>query len=48
MSTDALVSLAGPISEEGGPGLFLRIIVVASFVGVGLLAWVLLRAGRKS
>ncbi|MFD9592907.1 hypothetical protein ACFWA9_09105 [Kitasatospora sp. NPDC059973] len=48
MSTSALVSLAGPISTESGPGLFLRIIVVASFVGVGLLAWVLLRAGRNN
>ncbi|WP_327676844.1 hypothetical protein [Kitasatospora sp. NBC_00458] len=48
MSTEALVSLAAPISGEDGPGLFLRIIVVASFVGVGLLAWLLLRAGRKS
>ncbi|MFI6847429.1 hypothetical protein OG535_13430 [Kitasatospora sp. NBC_00085] len=48
MSTDALVSLAGPISTENGPGLFLRVIVVASFVGVGLLAWILLRAGRNN
>ncbi|MFC9327807.1 hypothetical protein [Kitasatospora sp. NPDC057015] len=48
MSPDTLVTLAAPISSETGPGLFLRVIVVASFVGVGLLAWVLLRAGRKS
>ncbi|MGW4898150.1 hypothetical protein ACWEQL_38800 [Kitasatospora sp. NPDC004240] len=48
MTTDALVSLAEPISGEAGPGLFLRIIVVASFVGVGLLAWILLRAGRSN
>ncbi|GGV06457.1 MULTISPECIES: hypothetical protein [Streptomycetaceae] len=48
MSPDTLVTLAGPISTEAGPGLFLRVVVVASFVGVGLLAWVLLRAGRKS
>ncbi|MFF2038865.1 hypothetical protein ACFVVX_00415 [Kitasatospora sp. NPDC058170] len=48
MPTDALVSLAGPISTESGPGIFLRVVVVGSFVGVGLLAWVLLRAGRKS
>ncbi|MER7707866.1 hypothetical protein ACFXAF_04395 [Kitasatospora sp. NPDC059463] len=48
MSTAALASLAAPISAENGPGLFLRIIVVASFVGVGLLAWILLRAGRNN
>ncbi|MCX4685541.1 hypothetical protein OG401_14675 [Kitasatospora purpeofusca] len=48
MSTAAFVSLATPISGENGPGLFLRIILIASFVGVGLLAWILLRAGRNS
>ncbi|WP_328956846.1 hypothetical protein [Kitasatospora purpeofusca] len=48
MSTAALVSLAAPISGEDGPGIFLRIILIASFVGVGLLAWILLRAGRNS
>lgn len=48
MSPDTLVSLAGPISTESGPGLFLRFIVVGSFVGVGLLAWILLRAGRNN
>ncbi|CAN3980619.1 hypothetical protein WN990_23555 [Kitasatospora purpeofusca] len=48
MSTAALVSLATPISGENGPGLFLRIILISSFVGVGLLAWILLRAGRNS
>ncbi|MEV0194182.1 hypothetical protein ACIPYS_00435 [Kitasatospora sp. NPDC089913] len=48
MSTAALVSLAAPISGEDGPGLFLRIILIASFVGVGLLAWILLRAGRNN
>ncbi|WP_316521422.1 hypothetical protein [Kitasatospora brasiliensis] len=47
MSTDALVSLAAPISDESGPGLFLRIIVVASFVGVGLLVWIMARAFKK-
>ncbi|MEU9080146.1 hypothetical protein ACFYUY_03850 [Kitasatospora sp. NPDC004745] len=46
MSTDALVSLATPISNEAGPGIFLRIIVVASFVGVGLLVWIMARAFR--
>ncbi|CAM5352327.1 hypothetical protein ACIG0C_27195 [Kitasatospora aureofaciens] len=46
MSTEALVSLAAPISDEAGPGLFLRIIVVASFVGIGLLVWIMARAFR--
>ncbi|MEU8919335.1 hypothetical protein AB0D10_00140 [Kitasatospora sp. NPDC048545] len=46
MSTDALVSLASPISDEAGPGLFLRIIVIASFVGIGLLVWLMARAFR--
>ncbi|MFD8702466.1 hypothetical protein ACFV1W_07575 [Kitasatospora sp. NPDC059648] len=46
MSTEALVSLAAPISDEPGPGLFLRIIVVASFIGIGLLVWVMARAFR--
>ncbi|MER8186347.1 hypothetical protein [Kitasatospora sp. NPDC094015] len=48
MSPATLAHLAGPISTESGPGLFLRIIVVASFVGVGLLAWLLVRAGRNN
>ncbi len=48
MSPATLVTLAAPVSSESGPGLFLRAIVVASFVGVGLLAWILLRAGRRS
>ncbi|MFG3227590.1 hypothetical protein ACGF07_22785 [Kitasatospora sp. NPDC048194] len=47
MSTDALVSLAAPISGEAGPGLFLRIIMIASFVGVGLLVWAMARAFRS-
>ena len=46
MSTEALVSLAAPISDEAGQGLFLRIIVVASFVGIGLLVWIMARAFR--
>ncbi|GLW53176.1 hypothetical protein [Kitasatospora phosalacinea] len=46
MSTAALVQLAGPISNENGPGLFLRFILIASFVGVGLMVWALARAGR--
>lgn len=48
MSPATLVNLAGPISTESGPGLFLRIVVVASIVGVGLLAWILVRAGRDN
>ncbi|MFF4378610.1 hypothetical protein ACIQI7_11865 [Kitasatospora sp. NPDC092039] len=48
MSTDTLVSLAAPISEEAGPGLFLRIIVVASFVGIGLLVWLMARAFKNN
>ncbi|WP_198042300.1 hypothetical protein [Kitasatospora azatica] len=48
MSHAALVNLAGPVSNESGPGLFLRLIVIGSIVGVGLLAWVLLRAGRNN
>ncbi|MEV7175947.1 hypothetical protein [Kitasatospora sp. NPDC093679] len=46
MSPATLAHLAGPISNENGPGLFLRIIVIGSIVGVGLLAWILVRAGR--
>ncbi|MFF2076522.1 hypothetical protein ACFVXG_17410 [Kitasatospora sp. NPDC058162] len=46
MSTEALVSLAAPISDEAGPGLFLRIIVISSFVGIGLLVWIMARAFR--
>ncbi|MGA5822114.1 hypothetical protein ACPC54_30145 [Kitasatospora sp. NPDC094028] len=46
MSTDALVSLAAPISDDAGPGLFLRIIVVGSFVGIGLLVWIMAKAFR--
>ncbi|MFJ6616052.1 hypothetical protein ACIQOW_00500 [Kitasatospora sp. NPDC091335] len=48
MSTDTLVSLAAPISDEAGPGLFLRIIVVASFVGIGLLVWIMARAFKNN
>lgn len=48
MSTATLVQLAAPISTENGPGLFLRIVVIASIVGVGLLAWILVRAGRNN
>ncbi|GAA1267031.1 hypothetical protein GCM10009665_64930 [Kitasatospora nipponensis] len=48
MSPDALVNLAAPISSANGPGLFLRLIVLGSILGVGLLAWILLRAGRNN
>ncbi|MEV8095529.1 hypothetical protein [Kitasatospora sp. NPDC085879] len=48
MSPATLADLAGPISSENGPGLFLRIIVIGSIVGVGLLAWILVRAGRDN
>ncbi|MDH6125180.1 hypothetical protein [Kitasatospora sp. GP82] len=44
---DGLTQLAGPISTEPGPGLFLRIVLVASFVGVGLLVWIMARAFRN-
>ena len=46
MSPATLVNLAAPISSESGPGIFLRMIVLGSIIGVGLLAWILLRAGR--
>ncbi|MFG2904920.1 MULTISPECIES: hypothetical protein [unclassified Kitasatospora] len=48
MSTETLVSLAAPISDETGPGLFLRIIVIASFVGIGLLVWIMARAFKNN
>ncbi len=48
MSPATLVSLAGPISSGPGPGLFLRLVVLGSIVGVGLLAWILVRAGRNN
>lgn len=43
-----LVQLAGPVSTEPGPGLFLRIILISTVVGIGLLVWVLSRAGRNN
>ncbi|MFI5528611.1 hypothetical protein ACIA8O_08640 [Kitasatospora sp. NPDC051853] len=48
MNAATLAQLAGPISEEPGPGLFLRIVLVASVVGVGLLGWAIARANRNS
>ncbi|MCX4749022.1 hypothetical protein OG455_26520 [Kitasatospora sp. NBC_01287] len=47
MSPDALVNLAA-ISNGPGPGLFLRLIVLGSIIGVCLLAWILVRAGRDN
>ncbi|MDH6118744.1 hypothetical protein [Kitasatospora sp. GAS204B] len=47
MSPDALVNLAA-ISGGPGPGLFLRLVVLGSIVGVCLLAWILVRAGRDN
>lgn len=44
-TTTALQQLAA-ISNGSGPGMFLRIIVIASVVGVVLLAFVLLRGYR--
>ncbi|MFE9423385.1 hypothetical protein ACFYNO_10520 [Kitasatospora sp. NPDC006697] len=48
MSPAALVSLAGPISAGSGPGLFLRLIVVGSILGVLALVWILARANRDN
>ncbi|GAB2729673.1 hypothetical protein [Kitasatospora kifunensis] len=47
MSHADLVNLAA-ISGGPGPGLFLRLIVLGSIVGVCLLAWILVRAGRNN
>ncbi|WP_329564154.1 hypothetical protein [Kitasatospora sp. NBC_01266] len=47
MSPDALVNLAA-ISNGPGPGLFLRLVVFGSMIGVCLLAWILVRAGRDN
>lgn len=45
-TTTALQHLAA-ISNGAGPGMFLRIIVIAAVVGVVLLAFVLLRGYRE-
>ncbi|MFI9273798.1 hypothetical protein ACIGXM_24265 [Kitasatospora sp. NPDC052896] len=45
MSPEALVNLAA-ISNAPGPGLFLRLVVLGSMVGVCLLAWIMVRAHR--
>lgn len=43
---DSLIQLAA-ISNGSGPGVFLRVIVVAAVVGVVLMAWLLLRGYRN-
>ncbi|MGA5702217.1 hypothetical protein [Peterkaempfera bronchialis] len=48
MSPETLMMLARPISEEGGPGIFLRVVVIAAVVGVLLLVWAIARAGRDN
>ena len=45
-TTTALQQLAA-ISNGTGPGMFLRVIVIAAVVGVVLLAFVLLRGYRQ-
>jgi hypothetical protein len=45
-TTIALQQLAA-ISNGSGPGMFLRIIVIAAVVGVVLLAFILLRGYRE-
>ncbi|MHA6759906.1 hypothetical protein [Streptacidiphilus sp. PAMC 29251] len=45
-TTTALQQLAA-ISNGAGPGMFLRIIVIAAIVGVVLLAFILLRGYRE-
>jgi hypothetical protein len=45
-TTTALQQLAA-ISNGTGPGMFLRVIVIAAVVGVVLLAFVLLRGYRE-
>ncbi|GAA3009680.1 hypothetical protein GCM10020229_21640 [Kitasatospora albolonga] len=48
MNPATLAQLAAPISNESGPGLFLRIILVVSVVGVGLIGWAIARANRNN
>lgn len=40
------LNLAEPISSGAGPGLFLRLIMIGSVVGVLLFVWLLARANR--
>lgn len=48
MNAATLAQLAGPISNESGPGVFLRVVLVASVVGVGLIGWAIARANRNN
>ena len=48
MSPETLMMLARPISEENGPGLFLRIVLIAAVVGVILFVWAVARASRNN
>ncbi|MFF2408994.1 hypothetical protein [Streptomyces sp. NPDC058092] len=41
------VALLAAASEDQGPGNTLRIVLLASLVGAGLLAWFLLRGYRN-
>ncbi|MBF9070342.1 hypothetical protein [Streptacidiphilus fuscans] len=44
-TNDALLQLAA-ISNGSGPGMFLRVLVIAAIVGVVIMAFVLLRGYR--
>jgi hypothetical protein len=44
-TNDMLFQLAA-ISNGSGPGMFLRVIVIAAIVGVVVMAWLLLRGYR--
>lgn len=48
MNPHLALMLARPISEESGPGIFLRTVVVATVVGICLFVWVLARAHRDN
>ena len=48
MSPETLMMLARPISEESGPGLFLRLVLLAAVVGIALMLWLIVRAGRNN
>ncbi|MFJ6215205.1 hypothetical protein ACIQGZ_18010 [Streptomyces sp. NPDC092296] len=48
MPPETLMMLAHPISQENGPGLFLRAVLLVAVVGVVLLAWAIARAGRNN
>lgn len=46
MQTHHLLTLA--VSQSQGPGPVMRTLIVVSVVGVGLMAWFLLRGYRKN